>query len=198
MIREIIIRTDDGPVRLSPNSPETVVLHGNQQAITKLQEVAPILELSNIPFDAIGDVINRLVMLSAVNWTPDKNVSRILEGHESLQKRTFTENPLVLFQTIDHDVEESKKAINRIIENNDSESDMKSARLALDHLEGVTWKTERVFLDQGEAERFVYNQAHRYDHQDQGKTWRFYTGIAEGALKQVAKEARELAQPPVF
>lgn len=115
--------------------------------------------------------------------------------HEEIQKRTLTENPLVLLQTRETaSLDTIRDHLRGIIDGSLDEAAVNSAQLSLDELdESDLWKTERIFIDPREAERFVEAQPHRYAPNFKNERWRFFTGIAEGVLVDVVKATRAAA-----
>lgn len=116
-----------------------------------------------------------------------------LIAHEEMQRRTLTESPLVLLQTRGHTVDEAIAQLKEIVDKSDIGSpQFHTAKLSLDAL-SECWQTDRVFLDPVEAERFVDAQRHRYPEDRIDEDWRFYVGIAEGCLRDIAPAARTAA-----
>ncbi len=191
MKTDITIRTARGLARLVITGQNTFDLRGNPEAVQEIQDQAPVFQPTGNPLDVLPDALGRLLFTEAAGFEgPDRQAP--LVSQEELVRRTLTENPLVLFQTIDQGIADAREHLEGIKNESHDEAAVNSASLALDALEDC-WTTQRVFLDPEEAKAFVAAQPHRYAADDEDTKWRFYTGIADGVLKRVAKEARDLA-----
>lgn len=56
------------------------------------------------------------------------------------------------------------------------------------------WRTDRVFIDDDEAEAFLAPQRHRYPEADRDVNWKLYAIPAAGSLATIVKEARDEAE----
>jgi hypothetical protein len=87
-----------------------------------------------------------------------------MKTHQQMQEATLMGNPLVALQTRDEN----------------------GGRNA--------WRTDRVFIDDDEAEAFLAPQRHRYPEADKDVNWKLYAIPAAGSLATIVKEARDEAE----
>lgn len=192
MKNDIVIHTELGPVILAVTTPTTFDLRGPREAIESLQGLAPVLQTEGNSTDIAGDVLARVVYHTANEGLDSLRRERKLMDHEALKLETFTENPVVLFQ-VREELTEIREQWARVCENCDipaSSRTFEKMQAALD--EADAWKTIGVFIDPEEAQDFARIQRHRYSEANEGKTWRTYCGVANGALKAACRLARDL------
>lgn len=87
-----------------------------------------------------------------------------MKTHKQMQDATLTENPLVALMTRDEN----------------------GGRNA--------WRTDRVFIDDDEAEAFIAPQRHRYPEETRETQWKLYAIPCAGTLAEIVKEARDAAE----
>jgi hypothetical protein len=99
MKTDIVIRTQYGPVLLNPTTPETFDLVGPPLAVEEVQNQLPAWFPAGNAIAEAADNLARLLYLRAAD-TEDRPTPKLV-SHETMQKRTLTENPIVLFQVRD-------------------------------------------------------------------------------------------------
>lgn len=185
----LLIKTAAGLVGLRPTDPETFDLVGQPESIEAAKKLMPMLERTGNKIADMGDSFVHALYQSANDQAP---AAAALVSHAEMQKRTLLDRPVVLFQ-IRGPFADMLETLRNVMGESNDEAAANTAKSLIDDIEKSGWITDRVFIDDQEANDFVAVQRHRYPEEDEGEAWRFYAVSAERSLNQAVRDARDIS-----